>query len=293
MAEDSRARAARLEKEDRFGKTVALQYPIADHEEEGGQWLTFTVYKYTRPSLDKDYKPVPTNETFKLPLPLQLNVGYQVRWGSTELGAFASQTGITAQKIVESITLNSAFESIADNARSIAFGDAGKIGTAIGTDILLNTDFARKIGAASGFARNPFLAATFEGVQFRAFPLNYRFAPKSFKESQQVEKIITLLKKISHPTYETLGFKNSLFTYPDMVLPRFSNPEYLFEFGMCVIQDINVDYHAEQGPIYFQEGDKKLPAFINLSFQLSEIEIVTRDTISSFTDFKNDERRGK
>lgn len=271
-----------------------LQYPISGHGEEGGQWVTFTVYKYTRPTLKEDYKPEPTGDTLKLPLPLTLSTNYTLGWDNVSLGAFGTQVGETASKVAGEFK-GMQFSSFMDAMDKIG-GDSGKLGKAIASDIITDRDTVRKLGAAAGYARNPFVAATFEGVAFRTFPFQYKLTPKSFKESQAIEKIITLLKKVAHPSYSSLaGITNSLFTYPNMILPKFSHPDYLFDIGMCVIRDITVDYHAENGPIYYDQDDKKMPAFINLSFQLNEIEIITRETLGSysFTNSKDEKITGR
>jgi len=84
-----------------------------------------------------------------------------------------------------------------------------------------------------------------------------------------------------HPAYkELVGYQNALFEYPSIYKPRFSHPEYLFDFGFCVIKNLSVDYHS-QGKIYHGVNNTKAPVAVRIALQLAEVEVVTKETINS------------
>jgi hypothetical protein len=158
---------------------------------------------------------------------------------------------------------------------------AGGFLSALGTDAITNNSVFRSAGRGAGIARNPFLAASFEGVQFRIFNFQYKFYPKSRQESDNIENIIKILKYGMHPSYEEFGgLQNALFRYPNIYKPSFSKPEYLFDFGFCVIRDLAVVYHDQGTPKYIEDNGVKIPAFIGLNISLTEIEIITKDSLA-------------
>jgi hypothetical protein len=57
----------------------------------------------------------------------------------------------------------------------------------------------------------------------------------------------------------------------------------LFEFGFCVIKDLDVQYHGEGSPVYHSVDGDKIPASIKLGFTLQEIDIVTKSNLSPGT----------
>jgi hypothetical protein len=273
-----------------------LKFPANYELESGGHWFTLTEYAYSRPSISSNFKPNPTGTQIALPIPINLSTNYGARWGEMNQGAwgnYITQNGTDIFNTIKNEGLNTDTGS-----KLMEKYDAFKLGTdalsAIGTDILYKNDLAVGIGTVAGEARNPFLAANFEGVQFRRFTFDYDLVPKSRQDSDTIENIIKSLKYGMHPSYKEFGsMKNALFRYPNMFLPAFSKPEYLFDFGFSVITSFNVQYHANQGPYYHSDGSKKLPAFINITFELQEIEIVTKETLGKYTNSVGGTGRGR
>lgn len=277
-----------------------LSFPH-DYEATSGNWLTLMEYEYTRPSSSSSFKPKQTGSSISLPLPHQLGTGYKLNWSETNIGAW----GNAVQEALPQITQIA--RQVMENMGSMQFsktdmsadGIKNKVAQIVdgvgggSTDMLKNllvgavSDGVSELpgaGTASiyaGLARNPFVALLFEGPSLRTFNFNWQLFPKTFEESQTIENIIKTLKYGAHPAYQdAAGYQNLLFRYPNMYLPAITHNEFLFDFGFCVITDIGVDYHAMGAPIYFTHDGKKVPACINLSFTLQEMEIITKETIS-------------
>lgn len=294
-----------------------LKFPTTDHEAEtGGMSITFTEYKYSRPTRNAPFKPIATNTNISLPLPKGLSTSYKTDWQNQQLGAFGEFLSLNAPEAVKAasnfikgVSNYNSFKDVIDGARSFieekkfaSFENGIKNGlSAMGTDILTNNQLFQNASTNIGIARNPFLAAQFEGVQFRSFPFEYNLIPKNKQDSETIEKIIKAFKYGMHPSYVEFGtLKNALFQYPYIYKPQFTKSKYLFDFGFCVITDLSVDYHGGGDPIYADDNGDKIPMNIRLSFTMQEIEIITKESINNFSekdlygsDFGNGNSRGR
>lgn len=264
-----------------FGKLV---YTETHKKESGDHMLTFTEYKYSRPSFGTDFKPVATGTEIALPLPYDLTTNYTTQWNMPESGAWTQFVAKEGGEILKS-RINAGVDmpslSLSDvKFESLAAG-LGKGASAVGTDILANNRLFQVAGQGAGIARNPFIAALFEGVQFRSFNMEFRMYPKSKAEADLIRNIIAAFKYGMHPSYQEFGgMKNALFNYPYIYKPKFTKPEYLFDFGYSIIREVTPQYHAEGAPLYIDSGGEKIPAFINLQISFMEIEIITKDSLA-------------
>ena len=252
--------------------------------ENGGNMLMFVEYKYTRPTLNATFNPVETGTKIALPLPYDLSVPYAANWDQSSMGAwgeFVSQKGTELFRNADSIVSGNK-NSISDSLMSSLKTSVYEGASAVGTDVVFGNRLAEVVGVGAGIVRNPFLAASFQGVQFREFNLQYKLYPKSKAEADTIEKIVKAFKYGMHPSYREFGgLKNALFNYPNIYKPAFLKPEHLFDFGFCVIKQINLSYHDQGAPIYIGSGNDKYPAFMSLQLSLQEIEIVTKETLTS------------
>jgi len=277
----------------------SLKFPTANHDAEtGGHSIVFTEYKYSRPSVSASYKPIPTGTTITLPLPKSIVAGYSADWQDSEMGAFGQvlsdsipgliKDGASAvRKIIDNPVQASidGARSLLDYKRWSSMPGVVKGASALGTDILTNNPIFRNATTGTGVARNPFLAAQFEGVKFRSFPFEYDLVPRSKQDSQAIEKIIKAFKYGMHPSYVEFGsLKNALFRYPNIYKPQFTKNAYLFDFGICVLKDFSINYHGHGTPVYADDNGDKIPMHITISFTMQEIEIVTKETINEFSE---------
>ncbi len=263
-----------------FGKLV---FTDTHKKESGDHMLTFTEYKYSRPSFGNEFKPIPTGTEIALPIPYDLTTNYTTQWNMPESGAWtqvvATEGGeILKNRIAAGVDMPSL--SLSDvKFQSIASG-LGKAGSAIGTDILAQNRLFQVAGQGAGIARNPFIAALFEGVQFRSFNMEWKMYPKSKADADLIRKIISAFKYGMHPSYQEFGgLKNALFNYPYIYKPKFTKPDYLFDFGYSIIREVTTPFHAEGAPLYIDSNGDKIPAFVQLQLSFTEIEIITKDSL--------------
>lgn len=269
-----------------------LIYPI-DHQQSANSWLVLIEYEYSRPSFDSSFTPKATNTTITLPIPNNLSAAYSSDWGTDESLATTNLLANNLQNVVNNTDKikdwlkKSRNQSLSENAKALTeqlktngvdFGTS--LGKAVASDFITSSPIVSDAAARQGYARNPWLAAVFKGVDFRSWNFSYNFFPKSFKESQAIENIYTAMKFGMLPSYDET-FENNLFKYPNMYAPLLQPNEYLFEFGFSVIKSVEIDYHASGKPLYFNHEGKKIPAHMKLSFNLSEIEIVTKESVKN------------
>ncbi len=76
------------------------------------------------------------------------------------------------------------------------------------------------------------------------------------------------------------GKNPHFFNYPNLFDIDFHYPQYLFNMGPSVCTSIDVQYHAEGQPLYFDIADKiKAPVSVSLSLNLTEMFVITKEGI--------------
>lgn len=281
-----------------------LKFPTANHEEEtGGMSITFTEYKYSRPTVSANYRPIATGTQISLPLPKALSTDYKASWSNSEMGAFGQMLSDSVPGAIKTVAsaVNNPREFI-DGAKSLIDSKrwssieegALKFGSALGTDILTDNAIFRNATTGVGVARNPFLAAQFEGIGFRAFPFEYDFVPRSKKDSETIEKIIQAFKYGMHPSYIEFGsLKNALFRYPYIYRPKFTKNKWLFDFGMCALTDFSVDYHGHGSGVYTDDNGDKIPMNVRIKFTMQEIEIITKESLNNTNKYDDTQSKSR
>ena len=183
-------------------------------------------------------------------------------------------------------------------------GLAGGVAFAVGTKDVAGTlgDMAQKLlakaeitknfmSAAKGLAVNNHMALTYRGPgEFRTHDFVFQFFPKSDKESETINRIISDLKNGMTPRlFGKIGVKDSQrLTAPFFKSPRQykiffmkgltrerkagrteGNNQYLFQIGTSVLTSMSVN-HDPQGIVGFHEDGAPVQTTLSLNFK--EIE---------------------
>lgn len=190
-------------------------------------------------------------------------VKYSTNWANKDLGSLA---GIISGSAFSNGIMNGAPEAMA------AMG----VNTARLPSVFGAIDVKDIISASSGNALNPFKECIFESVDFRSFAFTYRFMPRNPRESEEVKKIIKLLKFHMHPE---LSEGRLFFIYPsEFQLTYYFNGkenDSLFKFAPCILSNMDVSYGEGQ----FSSFDDGYPAEIILKLTFRETEINTKESI--------------
>ena len=96
--------------------------------------------------------------------------------------------------------------------------------------------------------------------------MNWKLAPKSQKESDDLLKMIKQLNNWSAPG---IAWAGAYFTFPKVFNISFVGTDYLYKFKPCVCTDVSVNYTASGVPSFFKNG---APESINLKLSFWELE---------------------
>lgn len=139
----------------------------------------------------------------------------------------------------------------------------------------------------SGVAPNPNPSVQFQGPVLRDFTFTWAFYPKNKGESENISKMIKMLKARALPSY-LKGNSNAVLEYPHICQVNFmpwdregeGNPSYDSTYGWCeksiirmkrcFMAGVNVNYNAFGTPSFF-EGTS-LPTSYQLTINFREIE---------------------
>lgn len=130
---------------------------------------------------------------------------------------------------------------------------------------------------AFGNTLNPHVVLLFKNVDLKTFTLNWKLAPQSRDESQQLKYLIRLIQQMSHPEQNTAGNSGNFFlNYPNQVDIYYAGvQENLHYFKRCAITSIEVNYQPEGDNLLFAQT--AAPARVDLTLGFQETEIWTAD----------------
>ncbi len=208
----------------------------------------------------KNYKP---HRGINLYMPETLSNPTNVSWDTQSMGPASNDQGLVDSNLNR---LYQSYQQVTGSMRAKAFGGS----EATGQDIL--ADKEQKIV-------NPYMKMLFRGVNFRNFEMVFRFTPHSANESETIWKICQEFRAAALPENDQGGFK---WKYPRELEITYKyqgkNHKWLNKFKRCVITDAHINYTSAGHYVSMRDG---FPAETELRIQLSEIELITREDIST------------
>lgn len=195
---------------------------------------------------------------------------YSANWENKELGALAGLSdGFSAENLIGEGGLGDlGVRGIIKAAANLP----GQFG--IGGDLGASLDLA------SAKVANPYKEQLFSNMGFRQFAFNYKFTPRNDAEYQQVRRIIDLFKYHMHPEVSP----SKLF----LEYPSEFNIEYYYKgelndhlskISSCALTDVKVTY-GNQDAFTTVQGQKGVPAEINMQLAFTELETLTNERIA-------------
>ena len=133
------------------------------------------------------------------------------------------------------------------------------------------------IQAGTGLVFNPHSTAIFNSVNIRTMTYQWTLAPKTERESRNIEEIVRILRNAMLP-YRA---RNELFLkFPDQIEYKILGalPDYDMPTTPCVITGIDLN-RSPQGPVFFAKTGA--PVLYGLTINLSEIRALTRDDFTN------------
>ena len=206
--------------------------------------------------------------------------------GATALAGFNAGSGALAalgQGLIEQTRSFTDFFTDAGIARTGARMAAARLAnTFVGS--LVPEGVKNVVGLAARVTVNPNLATTFNGVAIRQFVFQFKFFPKSAKESEQVRKIIKVLRLNAYPDEVLIGSIPVGFEYPNMFRIRLlsGGTNKLYEnvgtpIKMAYLQNIQHAYNATASTFH-EDGS---PTEIDLSLTFFEYRALNRGDVEA------------
>tara|TARA_Y100000004_G_C8938234_1_gene423025 strand:- start:338 stop:1504 length:1167 start_codon:yes stop_codon:yes gene_type:complete len=191
------------------------------------------------------------------------------QWDSTDFGLLG--TAIEARRKGES--LQDVLNNIADNPAAggeLAVRKAAAL-LNIGKQLGINLPADDAIQVLTRKVENPFKEQLFKTMNFRSFPMQVKFAPRSSAEMSNVMNILYELERAMHPEREQIFLR-----YPSefKIEYRYNGAKnsYLNTINNCVLTDMQVNY-GHNGFMTSFEGGAPTEITLNLNFK----EVLLRD----------------
>lgn len=260
--------------------TITQKDPLQFPAVEIPYAMVFKFAPYDRESALKDNVLI-HDQLIRLPMPAGLTEGFQSVYNNRlafgELGNLlrtmanegvnAYQAGGDAKAI-----LGASMGNLKDRIKR-----GGQDGSAIKS--LISTG-AKGLGetAGAGFdmmtgtTPNPHLAVAYQSPALRAMTFTWRFAPRSWAESNELIKIFNVFKQRMLPAKQEFAL-----VYPDLVDIQLHPQilDQLIKFKTCVVTDMKVNYAPNGVPSFF--AGSQVPTEMEFSVSLQETKIFTRE----------------
>ena len=146
----------------------------------------------------------------------------------------------------------------------------GAIGTVAGAAIGKAVgDAVKGVQVGLGKARNPYLAAAFEGVGFKTHQFAFQLNPRNATESDTLAQIISAFRNAMLPGGKAIA---QYYDYPKQFDIEFNDETYLFDIKTSVCTQFDVNYHGK-GAYYHDINGKKAPVEVSISMAFMETTV--------------------
>ena len=297
-----------------------LRYPL-DIPDLGYDFIRITAYEYTaggrqaltlnsrqsaKQRLIKDSK---KKETVILPMQPNFSESNAVSWGGDNLNPLQMIAGRAAMGGIEALGNFGNLEKMGEAAQG-AIKDIGNDLTAMLNDPAsgpaLVAYFAGQavganiLGRTAGVTLNPNLELLFKGPNLRTFNFNFRFTPRSAKESEEIKQIIRVFKKnmaVQRSTSNLFLLTPRVFTVEYIYNAKGENAgsihPYLNVFKPMAMTNLNVNYTPDGTYMTYNETGSLTAYDLQMSFgelepiYADEFDDSSDDAIGSFSEHKN------
>ena len=281
----------------RNANSVVGKYVYPDGQSAHNIVLVFRDYSYN-PTAGVIGQRVNRNTTASvvLPIPANLQDTYSVQINPYELGSLGALTadGLNGQARAAAAdaaqVAGSAFGGAAEapgmgQAAGNLLSSLRSAGSFVGRNALDDLGIGGAAGAidvATGTAVNPHVTLRFEGVNLKSHTFNWSMSPRNEREAETLKDLINFIRSRMLPEYDGPGgnsaISRGLLKYPSLVDIFFTGVDqnYFYYFKPAMIQNFTTDYTPNG--ITLNRGGK--PAFINMTMQLTEAAIHTRNDVN-------------
>lgn len=259
-----------------------LKYPVAGLEGDSDSYTLLQFVEYNR------YNPNsrPTERltgSVVLPLPNQIPDTNSLNIESVDLGLYGLDFGkIMAEKgaSIQDGSLSNDVQKIQSSFSLEGIGNALLRSLAVAPGIR-DAALGKRLQSEAGVVQNPHTTSLFSGVQLKTHELSWRVSPRSADDAQSLNDIILFIKQRIYPATTTSTFS---LEYPDEVYVDYMNVNRT-GIRKSFITNFSINSGGGAGVALFKDGT---PVETELSMSFTEIEIITRDELTSSEDSSDD-----
>lgn len=219
-----------------------------------------------------------------LPMPNDISETNVTAWGENSLSSLAAMLGGAALSGVSNVSMGRFGEFGADvsNLATNITGDAAPIirqlltlnaAAAITRKVGINIDPEAFRSRITGTAINPNLELLFQGPKLRSFGFQFKLAPRSAPESENIRKIVKFFKKGMAPLRSTEGAAAFFLGAPMVFDIQFKNGsgelKGIGKIKTCALQQCVVNYTPDG--IYNSYEDDSQPVALTLQLGFTEL----------------------
>lgn len=284
------------EPKDPINEEGGLGYVAGDVSKHGKYYMSIKLgpYKRPKPFSPTEWKPV---KTVYLPIPQELRDDTSGSFANEDLNTVGDLINGAFTGGAMSVGLRKGGDVISKVGSAVLGGAAGFAGRLTGnakmgdllnsavsdmaSDLFPGDKISSAIQQSTGLAPNPNPTVMFQGPMLRDFSFSWNFVPRNKTESENIQKIIKLLKRCSLPENYFSG-QAAVLRYPYLAQVNFYpwdkdgtgdwgwSQNSIIKMKRCFMSSVNVNYAPANTPAFF-EGTN-LPVAIQISISFKEVE---------------------
>jgi hypothetical protein len=213
--------------------------------------------------------------TIVLYMPNEITTNYKVDWETAEMGV--------AGDVIDKFNADKSWADVVKSMGASATKNAGNW-----LNSFTNTNLRDALSLENRLVINNHLEVIFNGILFRDFHFNFRFAPQSEAEAVNVDNIIRAFKFYSAPEVRQ-GTSGRFWVYPgEFDLQYYSNGQpndFLNKISTCVLTNMAVNYTpvgewAAHRPYAGGLGLNGCPPVVtDITLTFTEVELMTKQRV--------------
>jgi hypothetical protein len=249
---------------------MAVQYNFPREQENLGTRLIMR--KYSRPTPGSN-QTVTTEAVFRLPLPTNLTDSFNIATNDEKMDLLGNLGKAGEVYAAGATKAEQYWKQLKSEGPTLDLLKKVAVETAAVAPGISDTVAGRYAQTRAGFIRNPHLTTIFEGVRLKNYSFNWKLAPRSQEEAQDIENIINYIKAYMHPRILGGGFA---LEYPYIARVEFDvgDTNLLPEVSDSFITRLDINSMGSGVPAFFKDGR---PVTIEMTLGFTEINIQTRE----------------
>ena len=235
----------------------------------GGMVINEVVYADKRSRTVERAPTTRASGSITLYMPNQIQVSQKANYGEAEIGLLVAGA-IASYNTVSGGLGNIDLGSVADTLKKEGGNTVAKALEGAGA-----TGAVAAKAIASGETTNNRTEMKFEGIDRRSFQFTFRLLPRSSKEAEAIQQIVTLFRYHSMPGF-TDDMLGRTLKAPSTFDIQYYPQEHLHRIGTSALEAVDVKFGGDR-PQFFKDNQ---PTETELTLTFKELDIVTKEKVA-------------